>query len=141
MTGAMRKIYDDVELNRVAGAVIATVESEIMYDSVNVSIQENNYGSRIVCQDMGPNRTVVFYCSNIAGTLTEVRGGVYKSTQIAGKAEGVNPLSAPTISVKRFCVEKIDERTLRLELELKIETTGRSKTFIEVIRLCNGYVI
>jgi hypothetical protein len=136
---SMRKIYDDVELNRVAGAVMAAVESEIMYGSEQVILQENKYGSRIVCKNIGPKRTVVFYCSNVVGTMPKVV--IYKSTQIAGRAEGVNPLSSQLVSAAKFQVEKIDGRTLRLEIELKIETTGRSKTFIEVIRLCNGNVI
>ncbi|MPL88463.1 hypothetical protein SDC9_34486 [bioreactor metagenome] len=139
MAVSMRKIYDDVELNRVAGAVMSTVESEIMYSSQQVILQDNKYGNRIVCRNIGPNRTVAFYCSKVEGTKTKVV--VYKSTQIAGRPEGVNPLSSQSVSAEKFQVEKIDGRTLRLEIELKIETTGRSKTFIEVIRLCNGHVI
>lgn len=139
MTVSMRKIYDDVELNRVAVAVLAIVESEIMYGSEQIILQENKYGSRIVCRNIGPKRTVVFYCSNVAGTMPKVV--VYKSTQIEGRLEGVNPLSSQVVSAEKFQVEKIDGRTLRLEMELKIEKTGRSKTFIEVIRLCNGHVI
>jgi len=139
MAVSMRKIYDDVELNRVACAVMATVESEIMYGSQQVILQENKYGSRIVCRHIGPKRTVIFYCSNVAGTMQKVV--VYKSTQIAGRPEGINPLSSQLVSAEKFRVEKIDGRTLRLEMELKIVKTGRRKIFIEVIRLCNGHVV
>jgi predicted regulator of amino acid metabolism with ACT domain len=137
--GSMRKIYDDLELSRVALSITAIVEREMLYDSSEVILQENNYGSRMVCKNIGPNRTVMFYCSNIGNKTSQIVA--YKSTQITGRAEGINPISSPNVSVVKWHSEKIDGRTLRLEIELKMEKTGRSKTFIEVIRLCNGYVI
>ncbi len=139
MLFSMRRINSDVELYQAAQSIITSVESEIAYYSREVVLEENIYGSRIVCHNIGPRRSVTFYCRTVPGASEQK--GIYKSTKIEGRSEGINPLSSSDISVEKWHCTVIDGCTLHLEMELKVENTGRCKTFVEVIHLCNGYLM
>lgn len=139
MVGALGKIQADIELHRAARIIISNVESELIYNAREVSLEENKYGSIIVSYNIGPKRSVAFYCRNIPNEKAKL--AVYKSTKIAGRTEGVNPLSSPDVSIEKWQCKKIDAHTLRLKMQITMAASRRCKTFSEVIRLCNGVVI
>lgn len=139
MIFSMSRIYGDIELYQAAQSIVTCVDSEIAYSTKTLTLEENIYGSLIASHNIGPRRSVTFYCRIIPGE--SVKKGIYKSTKIEGRSEGINPLSSPNVSVEKWKCVAIDEHTLRLEMELQGEATGRCKTFVEVIHLCNGYII
>lgn len=139
IVGSLSRIYADIELHRAAQVVISNVESELAYNAREIVLEENKYGSRIICQNIGRRRSVVFYCRNIPNEKNKT--AIYKSTKIEGRTAGINPIISPKVSTEQWQCEKIDAHTLRLKMQMKTMTSGRRKTFVEVIRLCNGCVI
>ena len=139
MLFSMRKIHADIELYQAAQAIITSMESEIAYYSKEIILEENSYGSLLASRDIGPRRSVNYYCKNIPGESSQK--AIYKSTKIEGRNEGINPLSPPSVSVEKWQITVVDAHTLCLEMELQVKNTKRRKTFVEVIHLCNGYII
>ncbi|MFA7068873.1 MAG: hypothetical protein WC127_07900 [Acidaminococcaceae bacterium] len=137
--GSLGRIYADIELHRAARVIISSVESELVYSTREIVLEENKYGSMIICQNIGLRRSVVFYCRNMPNERNKT--AIYKSTKIEDRTAGINPLSSPEVSIEQWQCEKINAHTLRLKMQIKITTLGRCKTFVEVIRLCNGCVI
>ena len=135
----MRKIEEDLEVNRVHRLLISNIEQKITYQARQVCLVDNGYGTTLSCQQLGGKRLVEFYCRP-NGQNDKVQG-LYISTETLGAEAGVNPLTAPNLQVHKFQAEALDTTSFMLTLELGMVDSTRKHTFTEVFNLCNGIIV
>ena len=103
------------------------IEHELLLNSSRLKITTGS-NDKIVCTEVYGNRQVTFYRSS--GALArEIK---YNSTR------GVNPLSLAEVTLQSIKAEQLAADKIKVTLEFKDNTSGRSKKFTEVYVLANG---
>lgn len=103
------------------------IEHELLLNSSRLKITTGS-NDKIVCTEVYGNRQVTFYRSG--GALArEIK---YNSTR------GVNPLSLAEVTLQSIKAEQFAADKIKVTLEFKDNTSGRSKKFTEVYVLANG---
>ena len=117
-----QNLKSDLLLYRAARYSQSFIEHELL---LKITTGSND---KIVCTEVYGNRQVTFYRSG--GALArEIK---YNSTR------GVNPLSLAEVVLQSIKAEQFAADKIKVTLEFKDNTSGRSKKFTEVYVLANG---
>lgn len=122
-----QNLKSDLLLYRAARYSQSFIEHELLLNSSRLKITTGS-NDKIVCTEVYGNRQVTFYRSG--GALArEIK---YNSTR------GVNPLSLAEVTLQSIKAEQLAADKIKVTLEFKDNTSGRSKKFTEVYILANG---
>lgn len=118
--------------------VMQRISQQVAVYTRAASIQTGS-SDRLMLTDVAGNRLVSFYQANETESGTAV---LYMSTQVPPAAAGSNQLTDPyNVTVVKFKVYKLNNKKIRVELELREKSTGKTAVFSEVIELLNGEVL
>ena len=132
-----KKINSDIEMYRVSRMIFAQLEKTIAYDTKLLEIRNNDWGNVLVSHSISGQKQVTFYCRKGPKTQDAM---FYQKIQVLGRRGGINPLSSPIVTMDRFSLKKVDNRTLVVSLEIHCKKDLRRRKFVEVVKLCNGSI-
>ena len=131
------RIREDVEVYRAERSAMLAIKKEIAWQTQVLKIKNVGADTIIECQEAGDARVVNFH---VVYPSSEDEGNLYRGIRVGTSNVGVNPLLSTGISVTKWKINKLDNRTLKIQLSLRNSQSKRERKFIEIIRLCNGQI-
>lgn len=124
-----RKAVLDIQLQDAGRYMLSVLEKDLTYDSVLITVSKDFRGAaKVGCRTVFGGKSYLYTLEN---------NGLYKQTQTAG-TKGKNPLYIPDCKVMDWQVQKVDDRTLKVEFTLQKQT--RRQHFKRLFYCLNGKV-
>ena len=124
------RLTNQTSLYDVSHYIFANLEKNVGYDSTAVTIsKDTKQKDRLICQTLNGNQTFTF---------TFESNHIYKTINKINSS-GKNPLYVSDCLVENWSLTQIDDKSLRIDLQL--QQKGYKVTLTRIIRCLNGRII